>query len=70
MPASKFKTLLLLGTTLLMSACGQGEKTAEKVAEKAAETADTLKAKTTKMIEYTTAGQTDADGRRGCQDDA
>lgn len=61
MPAFKFKTLLLLGTALVMSACGQGDKTAEKITEKAAETADTLKEKTTKMIEYTTEGQMDAD---------
>lgn len=61
MAASKFKTLLLLGTTLMLSACGQGEKAADKLNEKAVETAGKLKENTTKMIEYTAVGQTNED---------
>jgi len=69
MPTSKLKTSLFLGTVIMLSACGQAENTADKMTEKAIETAtanaekmtDTLKAKATKMIEYTAAGQTDAD---------
>ncbi|MEP3888942.1 MAG: prolyl oligopeptidase family serine peptidase [Hellea sp.] len=61
MAALKFKTFLLLGTALVLSACGQGEKAADKLTEKAVETAENVKEKTTKMIEYTAAGQTDAD---------
>jgi len=65
MPTSKFKTVLLLGTAMMLAACGQAEHTADKVSEKAkkkvAATADKMKETTTKMIEYTAAGQTDED---------
>ena len=69
MPMSKLKSILLLGTTLMLSACGQAESTADKMADKAKDTAsatadkmsDNVKENTTKMIEYTTAGQTNDD---------
>ena len=65
MPGSKFKTLLLLGSAMLFTACGQAENTADKMADtvkdKAAQTADKMKDTTQKMIEYTAAGQTDDD---------
>jgi len=65
MPVSKLKSILLLGTTLVLSACGQAENTAEKMTDKAKDavsaTADTLKETKTNMIEYTTAGQTNDD---------
>jgi prolyl oligopeptidase len=61
MMPSKFKTLLLLGSALMLSACGAGEVATDKMTEKASEAADTMKAKATKMIEYTAAGQTDED---------
>ena len=65
MPRSKFKTLLLLGSAMLFTACGQAENTADKMADtvkdKAAQTADKMKDTTQKMIEYTAAGQTDDD---------
>ena len=65
MPKLNFKSCLLLGAALTLAACGQTENTAEKVIETktkiAAETAKTMKDKAHKMIEYTTAGQTDED---------
>ncbi|WP_084169023.1 prolyl oligopeptidase family serine peptidase [Hellea balneolensis] len=69
MPISKFKSVLLLGTALVMSACGQTETSAEDMAAKAKGAAssasdkmsDTVKETTTKMINYTTAGQMDED---------
>jgi len=65
MPISKFKTMLLLGTTMMFAACGQAENTADKMIDKAkekvTETTDKMKDSTTKMIEYTAAGQTDED---------
>ena len=69
MPMSKLKSILLLGTTLMLSACGQAESTADKMADKAKDTAsttadkmsDNVKENATKMIEYTTAGQTNDD---------
>lgn len=61
MATSKFKTLLFLGTSLLLSACGQSEKAADKMADKAVETAEKMKEVSSKMIEYTAAGQTDED---------
>jgi len=53
----------------MLSACGQAESTADKMADKAKDTAsatadkmsDNVKENTTKMIEYTTAGQTNDD---------
>ena len=65
MPRSKFKTLLLLSSTMLFTACGQAENTTDKMAdtakETAAQTAGKMKDMTQKMIEYTAAGQTDED---------
>lgn len=65
MPISKFKTLLFLGTSALLSACGQADSTAGKIADETKEnvmaTANKMKETTSEMIEYTTAGQTDAD---------
>jgi len=65
MPISKLKTVLLLGSAMMLAACGQAENTADKMADKAKEkvtaNADKMKEKTKKMIEYTTAGQTDED---------
>lgn len=65
MPISKLKTFLLLGTAMVLGACGQAENTADKMADKAKDkvtaTADKMKETTTKMIEYTAAGQTDED---------
>jgi len=50
MPRCKFKTILLLGTAMMLSACGDAENMADKMNET-----------TSKMIEYTVAGQTDED---------
>ena len=66
MPMSKYKTLLLLSTAIILSACGAAaesstDKAANVVKEKVAATADKMKETTTKMIEYTAAGQTDED---------
>ena len=65
MPASKLKSLLLLGTALVLSACGQAEKQAEKMTDTAKDkmttTAASMKDKAYKMIDYTTSGQTDED---------
>ena len=65
MPKLNFKSCLLLGAALTLAACGQTDNTAEKVIETktkiAAESAKTMKDKAHKMIEYTTAGQTDED---------
>jgi len=65
MPISKLTKSLLVTTALVFTACGQGEKAADnmtdKAKEKTAATAQAMKEKTVKMIEYTTAGQTDED---------
>ena len=61
MATFRFKTILLLGTAALLVACSQSETTADKVTEKAVETAKTMKETSSKMIEYTVAGQTDED---------
>jgi len=65
MPISKLTKTLLFSTALVLTACGQGEKVAENMTDKAknkmAETASSMKEKTYKMIDYTTAGQTDED---------
>jgi len=51
MPTSNFKTLLFLGTAIMLSACGQAENTADKATETAAAAteavAKTMKEKTT-----------------------
>ena len=65
MTISKFKTVLFLGTAIFLTACGQAENAADKMTDTAKEkvtaSADKMKDKTAKMIEYTTAGQTDED---------
>jgi len=50
LPISKFKRLLLLGSAMLLAACGQAENKM-----------DQMKETTLKMIDYTTPGQTDDD---------
>ena len=61
MAMAKFKTLLLLGSALIVSACSQGDAATKKMTETAAETVKTMKETPRKMIDYTTAGQTDED---------
>ena len=65
MPKLNFKSCLLLGVALTLTACGKTDSAADTVMETktkmAAETAKTMKETPYKMIEYTTAGQTDKD---------
>ncbi|MDB2439820.1 prolyl oligopeptidase family serine peptidase [Hellea sp.] len=65
MTMAKFKTFLLLGSALIVSACSQGNAAenaaANKTKETAAKTVKTMKDTPRKMIDYTTAGQTDDD---------
>ena len=65
MAMAKFKTFLLLGSALIVSACSQGnaaeDTAANKTKETAAKAVKTMKDTPRKMIDYTTAGQTDED---------
>jgi len=69
MPNSKFTKILFLTSALVLTACGQTEiagenmkdKATHKVSEKTSETVKSMKEKSAKMIEYTSAGQTDDD---------
>lgn len=69
MPISKMTKTLLLSSALILTACNQAQNTAGAVADKtvdqtkamASDTVQSMKKKTAKMIEYTTAGQTDDD---------
>jgi prolyl oligopeptidase len=69
MPRLKLKTTLFLGAAMILGACDSAEIKANEMAETAAKTTketvtkttDTMKEKTRKIIDYSTAGQTDDD---------